>query len=110
MNSYAAEETIDKYKDSILVRFSRLFPELLTITVNTGGTKIHQRKPLNISIEAYLKKEKLNRHKKVPLRLDWLQIKDKNTISQYVLCGDSYVVSAHQVLEIDTNNTKNVSE
>jgi len=97
MNSYSAEELLTNYPEKhLLVRFSRLYPELLTITLNDGKTKTNKRKAKDVGIKAFLKKEGLDKYEKVPLRLDWATLKTKNTISTYVICNDNYIISSSQ--------------
>jgi len=96
MNSYTAEEVLSRYPEKyLLVRFSRLYPELLTITLNDGKIKTNKRKAKDVGIKTFLKKEGLEKYEKVPLRLDWATLKTKNTISTYVICNDNYVVSSN---------------
>jgi len=85
MNNYAAEEALYKQKKRVyLIRFSRLCPDMLTITYkNEKGVVTNTRKPKEQSMEEFLKKnisQKPSIHyRPISIKFKWHLAKEKSS-------------------------------
>jgi len=93
MNAYTAEDYLREHSRTpiFLLRFSRLHPELLTLSILKNGVVSHTRKPLDTSIDAFLKTKGLSNSARIPLQLDWIVLEKTETLSGYIEKSSSYV-------------------
>jgi len=93
INAIQASEILKTYSSPrILMRFSRLEPEKLTISFSDSYGKVHHsRKPVDIQIDTYLSRNmRINRPHFVPKHLDWLELESKKTALDYAQVSSGY--------------------